>query len=328
MNEAYIHTCKTCSSRNRVPRDRKISRAFCSKCGGLLFTEPRPSSERVSSHGDTITDKEKQNEFKRRAQRDFRLGHNIKERLIFCRSIPLSASFIALLGVSVASGFTLWSNIYSGLSTLIFIMSGSIVMVCVHEYGHALVAYFGGDSSVRTKGYLTLNVLSYAHPVYSIAMPLMFLLMGGIPLPGGAVYINTKALRSKFWISMVSAAGIFFTAIFLVPVILVNNYASVGPTAFWEVLSYIIYIQIAAMLFNLVPIPGLDGFGILEPFLPTSFVQLVEENRGIFQILPFLIFLYPNPVLDTLWLVASRLCEHLHVFPGELSLSRILWSVQ
>ena len=70
-----------------------------------------------------------------------------------------------------------------------------IFSVCIHEFGHAIVAYWGGDHTVKDKGYLTLNPLRYANPVMSLLIPLVFLAMGGIGFPGGAVYINTQALR-------------------------------------------------------------------------------------------------------------------------------------
>jgi Zn-dependent protease len=89
----------------------------------------------------------------------------------------------------------------------IVICAGWIFSLCLHEFSHALVAYWGGDTSVKRKGYLTFNPLKYADPGYSIALPLLFLLMGGLGLPGGAVYINQSSLRNRWWQSAVSAAG-------------------------------------------------------------------------------------------------------------------------
>ncbi|MEM9137739.1 MAG: site-2 protease family protein, partial [Cyanobacteria bacterium P01_F01_bin.42] len=89
----------------------------------------------------------------------------------------------------------------------LLVFAGFILSVCLHEFGHAIVAYWGGDRSVQQKGYLTLNPLKYTHPTYSIVMPLIFLLLGGLPLPGAAVYINTRALRSRGWRSAVAVAG-------------------------------------------------------------------------------------------------------------------------
>ncbi|MEO0540050.1 MAG: site-2 protease family protein, partial [Cyanobacteria bacterium P01_A01_bin.105] len=93
------------------------------------------------------------------------------------------------------------------LTFTLVVFAGWVVSVCLHEFGHAVVAYWGGDTSVKDKGYLTLNPLKYTNPGLSFVMPLMFLLLGGIPLPGAAVYINQRQLRSRTWKSAVSAAG-------------------------------------------------------------------------------------------------------------------------
>src|SRR5438552_3895506 len=84
-----------------------------------------------------------------------------------------------------------------------------VFSVCLHEFGHAWVAYQGGDYTVREKGYLTMNPLRYTHPVYSLLMPVIFMMMGGIGLPGGAVYIEHHLLRSRAWETGVSLAGPF-----------------------------------------------------------------------------------------------------------------------
>src|SRR3972149_188316 len=91
--------------------------------------------------------------------------------------------------------------------TFLVVLIGWIFSLCLHEFAHALVAYYGGDYTVKDKGYLTFNPLKYTHPVYSLLIPMLFLLMGGIGLPGGAVYIETWRLRSRRWESAVSLAG-------------------------------------------------------------------------------------------------------------------------
>lgn len=74
------------------------------------------------------------------------------------------------------------------LQVLIFVCVGWILSVCLHEFGYVIVAYGGGDTSVKDKGYLTLNPLKYTNINLSLVLPLFFLLIGGIALPGAAVY--------------------------------------------------------------------------------------------------------------------------------------------
>ncbi len=82
-----------------------------------------------------------------------------------------------------------------------------VFSVCLHEFGHAWVAYRGGDDTVVEKGYLSMNPVHYAHPVTSFLLPMLFMVVGGIGLPGGAVYINKHLLRSRGWETGVSLAG-------------------------------------------------------------------------------------------------------------------------
>src|SRR5215469_9621500 len=75
-----------------------------------------------------------------------------------------------------------------------FVLAGWLVSLCLHEYGHAIMAYRYGDFSVAGRGYLTLNPLRYTDPQFSIIFPLLILALGGIGLPGGAVYLNMRGL--------------------------------------------------------------------------------------------------------------------------------------
>lgn len=148
---------------------------------------------------------------------------------------------------------------------------GWILSVCLHEFGHAIVAYLGGDTSVKNKGYLTLNPLRYTHPQMSLLLPIIFLLIGGIALPGGAVYFNQNRLKNRWWKSAVSAAGPLATAIFAIllaipfwfGLVSLNREDWIGPS-----LAFLILLEIAAFVLNLLPIPSLDGYGIIEPWLP------------------------------------------------------------
>ena len=74
--------------------------------------------------------------------------------------------------------------------TFIFVLVGWIFSLCLHEFAHAAVAFAGGDTSVREKGYLTFNPLRYVDPIASLFVPLVFLLLGGIGLllAAGGIY--------------------------------------------------------------------------------------------------------------------------------------------
>lgn len=148
-----------------------------------------------------------------------------------------------------------------------------IFSVCVHEFSHAIVAYWGGDTSVRQRGYLSFNPFYYIHPVTSILLPCVFLLMGGVPLPGGAVLINRSSLRSRGWESLVSAAGpasnfvlFILIAIVIHPDMGLVDSSNPNPSNWARLLGIMAVLQVFAVLLNLIPVPPFDGFGIIEAF--------------------------------------------------------------
>lgn len=94
----------------------------------------------------------------------------------------VSPVFLALVAVMAVSGWAVWSEqlaANTGVAVFVFVVSGWVVSLCLHEYAHARTALHSGDLSVADKGYLTLNPLKYTHVLLSIVLPVIFLLMGG-----------------------------------------------------------------------------------------------------------------------------------------------------
>lgn len=161
---------------------------------------------------------------------------------------------------------------------------GWIMTVILHEFAHGIVAYWGGDYTIRERGGLTLNPLQYVDPVMSIGMPLLFLLIGGVPLPGGATYINRSLLRSRYWECAVSLAGPMMNLLILI-VLCVLTHPALGlfdlskPVEEWTNAQVfggaLAFSQAFAIVLNLIPCPPLDGFNALAPFLPRDFVERV-----------------------------------------------------
>jgi len=178
--------------------------------------------------------------------------------------------------------------------TFVIVLIGWIFSLCLHEFSHALVAYLGGDTTVKDKGYLTFNPLKYTHPVYSLLLPLLFLVLGGIGLPGGAVYIETWRLRSRNWVSAVSLAGPTANLILAIILGLVLRFGPVTSSGLWPAIAFLGLLQVIAVVLNLIPIPPLDGYGIISPFLPNDFRQQVNQFAGFgVWILFFLMWYVP-----------------------------------
>jgi Zn-dependent protease len=173
-----------------------------------------------------------------------------------------------------------------------------ILSVVLHEFAHGLVAYWGGDYTIKQRGGLTLNPLQYIDPVFSLLLPALFLLMGGIPLPGGVTYIRRDLLRSRLWTTAVSLAGPTMNLLLFFACILPFHprFGWLHPTMLghWSngelLLGSMAILQILAVLFNLVPVPPLDGFGAISPFLPER-TRIKLSTPPVSTILFFVFFL-------------------------------------
>jgi len=218
--------------------------------------------------------------------------------------VTVSPVFLGLVALTAGAGALLWFDVLPAaipIVTVVFVTAGWITSVCIHEFGHALVAYFGGDRAVVAHGYLSLNPLLYTNIVLSIVMPVAFLLLGGIGLPGAAVYIDHSAIRTKLWDSAVSVAGPIGTMLcgllIAIPFLIPNHIEwMVGHIAFFGALAFLGFIEAFALLLNLLPIPGLDGFGIIRPWLPYS-AQDFAIRFGQGAIIAVFIVLFFVPVV-------------------------------
>jgi Zn-dependent protease len=208
------------------------------------------------------------------------------------RSTDLAPSplFLLLVAASVAGGAlaALTTGPTRTAGIVLLVLGGWAVALCLHEFGHALTAYRGGDRSVRAKGYLTLDIRRYTDPVMSLLLPLFLLALGGIPLPGGAVWINQAALRSRAVTSAVSLAGPLVN-LALGAALTAVVAASSLPAGLAAGLSYLALVQVLAFVLNILPVPGLDGFGVLEPYLPAQVRRFVRSFGWYAPLLLFLV---------------------------------------
>ena len=190
-------------------------------------------------------------------------------------------------------------------TTFIVVIIGWIFSLCLHEFSHAVVAYYGGDTSVKDKGYLTFNPLKYTHPVYSIVLPVVFLLLGGIGLPGGAVYIETWRLRSKRWESAVSLAGPAANLVLAILLAIVLNFLPVSSSGIWPGLAFLALVQVSALVLNLIPVPPFDGYRALAPFLNRQLRFNIDQYSNIIMMVVFVVLWYVPFANNFFWLVVG-----------------------
>jgi Zn-dependent protease len=187
---------------------------------------------------------------------------------------------------------------------------GWVMSVVLHEFAHGLVAYWGGDYTIRERGGLTLNPLQYVDPINSLVLPLVFLLLGGIPLPGGVTFIRKDLLRNRAWDAASSLAGpamnfLIFLACFLpmhprIGWIDINATESSGPAT---VLATLGLLQFVAMLINLIPVPPLDGFQAVAAYMnQETRVRLLQPQVQNMAMLGLFVVLWFTPLVGHFFL--------------------------
>lgn len=191
----------------------------------------------------------------------------------------------------------------------LFIQIGVLIFaVIVHEVSHGYVAYKLGDPTAKYSGRLTLNPLPHIDPFMSILLPGLMIATGMPFIIGGAkpVPVNPSYFANhKRDVMLVSAAGPFSNILLAIISILLLKIAVMfdflKTPGLFLLLQYSIIINIVLAVFNLIPIPPLDGSKILMGFLPdeAAYNYSKLEPYGIFIILILLglgilqIFLMP-----------------------------------
>lgn len=212
-----------------------------------------------------------------------------------------SPVFLVIVAITVAGGLMAWLAAASVrplayVGVFIFVIAGWLVSLCLHEFGHAFTAWRYGDHDVAARGYLTLNPLKYSSPLLSLGLPLLFIALGGIGLPGGAVYLRTAFMtpRQRTVVSLAGPAANLVLAIVLLAV--TRAFYDPDHGVFWSAVAFLGFLQITALLLNLLPIPGLDGYSALEPHLSPETQRAVAPAKQ-FGFL-FLILLLLAPALN------------------------------
>lgn len=175
----------------------------------------------------------------------------------------------------------------------IFLIVILLFSVIIHEVAHGAVANYLGDSTAKHEGRLTLNPVNHLDPIGSILLPLILVLTNSPFLVGWAkpVPVNPYNLSNpKRDMAKIAIAGPgvnFIVALFFALLIQLFNL----PERLLMIFSLIIFINILLAIFNLMPIPPLDGSKILFFLLPSSLWHIqdwMEQNN----LLLFFLFLF------------------------------------
>ncbi len=179
---------------------------------------------------------------------------------------------------------------------IIFSLAVLILSVIVHEVSHGYAAYAQGDKTAAYQGRLSMNPLVHLDLWGSFIIPLISFQLGGFIIGWAKpVPYNPHNLSNKRWgEALVAAAGPASNFIIaLIIGLIIRFFAYDLSTAFVEIATTVVFINILLAIFNLVPIPPLDGSKILFSFLPFhSPIRDFLEKNGLILVLFFIFFLW------------------------------------
>mgnify|MGYP001564862941 CR=1 FL=1 len=185
-----------------------------------------------------------------------------------------------------------------------------VMSVVIHEVAHGFMAEYFGDKTARFAGRLTLNPLKHLDMFGSVILPIVLVISQSPFLLGWAkpVPYNPDNLSNRKWGTIaVATAGVLANfCIAIIFGIVIRLTADSGlPTGFYFITSIIVIVNLALGIFNLVPIPPLDGSKIFFSFLPASFSSFVRsyEQYSLIILLIFIVFFsdYLAPLLRFLF---------------------------
>jgi Zn-dependent protease len=214
------------------------------------------------------------------------------------QSVRPSPIFLAIVGLTVFGGMLAW---WAGatiqplayVGVFVFVIAGWVVSLCLHEFGHALTAWRFGDHDVAVRGYLTLDPRRYSHPMLSLGLPILIIALGGIGLPGAAVYVRTSFMTAtrRTLVSLAGPAANLLLAVLLLA--LTRLFFDPAHPVLWAGVAFLGFLQVTAVLLNLLPIPGLDGYGALEPHLSPETQRAVEPAKQFGWLILLVVLLAP-----------------------------------
>ena len=173
-----------------------------------------------------------------------------------------------------------------------------LLSMTVHEAMHAFMGYFLGDNTAKIEGRLTLNPLKHIDPFMTIFLPLTMALLGG-PVFGGAkpVPFNPNRVRYGEWgAAMVALAGpltnlfiAFFAFGIGVLMGVVSNGGLVASSFLGSVIAMTVSVNLGFFVFNMLPVPPLDGSRLLYALAPESARRLMEQIEQYGTLVVFLL---------------------------------------
>ena len=186
------------------------------------------------------------------------------------------------------------------LSTILASMVAIAVAISVHEFGHAYSAHLLGDDTAKMYGRMTLNPAKHLDIMGLIAM-LIVHIGWAKPVP-----VNPNNFKNyKVGNVIVSLAGVTAIIITAIICVLINKY--VNMFAINLIAQYVIVYNVGFAAFNLLPLPPLDGWGVISSFIPYKYNEIAYKYESMSSII-FLVLIFTgaysifvSPIINIIW---------------------------
>ena len=196
------------------------------------------------------------------------------------------------------------------LQTIAIALGVILFSMTLHEAMHGFVANWLGDDTAKLHGRLTLNPIKHIDPFLTILLPIMLALIPGAPIFGGAkpVPFNPNRVKYDEWgAALVAIAGPLTNL--LLAFVFFGVYALVQPAAnalATQILFMAVSINLGFFIFNMIPIPPLDGSRVVYALAPEFVRRIMEfiEQYGIFLV--FIIVIMASSVIGQIMLTGIQ----------------------
>ena len=189
-------------------------------------------------------------------------------------------------------------NLVGAVSVLVVI----VVSMMLHELAHGGVAYLLGDTTAKEDGRLTLNPLKHLDPVMSVILPLASFLMGGVVFGGAKpVPVNPHRLKGGVWgMALVAVAGPLINFILAFVAFLIwNGVGAVDANTFLgATLVNFVFVNLGFGVFNLMPIPPLDGSRVAYAIAPDGVRELMDKMERVGIMIIYILILVGGNVFS------------------------------
>lgn len=192
---------------------------------------------------------------------------------------------------------------------LIYIVISIIIGLSIHEAMHAFTAHWLGDTTAEEEGRLSLNPLKHIDPLTTVVLPIITLIIFHIPiLAAKPVPFNPDRIKyDEFGAALVAAAGPFTNLVLaIIGALLLHLTSSAAVATF---LVTFVELNVVIFIFNLIPIPPLDGSRVLYAFAPESLQNFMRqiEPYGLFVVFGLVLTGILIPLMTNLESVILRL---------------------